>query len=316
MDTDPAVISVNPQTTSNSAPIISGTNNEPSAQLTLKVGDVVYHPATDSSGVWEQRIGSLPIGQYGMTLDAVDVAGNVSTQASATLNIIIAEEISDPNEPDRLSNAITLLKHRLGRYTNNPADLDGYILDELVAAQNRLENKTSLPWFLKTRVENIQTTPGQDRIVLPYDWIRIREDWERPVQLKYQGQWIRIGVYSYDQLWDNTSDTPGLPTSCAQDGMNIVLGPPPDAVYQVKLAYYKREYTLAEGKVVSNAWLKYAFDLIVAEAGFILANNYLKNQEAAAQFNAEIQRAEQDLRMTTIAQEVAAMESWELNNGR
>jgi hypothetical protein len=246
----------------------------------------------------------------------VDIAGNVSTQASATLNIEIPEEVSDPIEPDRLSNAITLLKRRLGRYTDNPNQLDDFILDELVAAQNRLENKTMLPWFLKTRVENIQTTPGQDRIVLPYNWLRLREDWERPVQLLYQGQWRRIGVYSYDQLWDNTSGVPDVPTSCAQDGRHIILGPPPRAVYQIKLAYYKREFTLVEGKVVSNAWLKYAFDLLVSEAGFILANNYLKNQEATAQFAAEVKRAEEDLRMTNIAYEVAAMESWELNNGR
>ncbi len=316
IDTEAAVITVNAQTTINSAPVITGTSSEQTAQLTLVVAGTTYHPVVSADGSWQQQIGSVGVGQWAMTLDAVDSAGYVSVQDTATLLIEVPEELSDPNEPDRLSQALLLLKRRLGRYTANPTELDDFILDELIAAQTRLENKAVLPWFLKARISNIQTTPGQEHIVLPYDWVRLREDWEKPVQLNYQGKWANLNVYSYEMLWENTSSESSVPTGCAQDGRTIVMGPPPNAVYQIKLAYYKREYTLKLQKVTSNAWLKYAFDLIVSEAGFILANNYLKNQEAAGQFAAEVKRADQDLRMTTIAYEVAAMESWELANGR
>lgn len=314
--TEASVITVDAQTTINSAPIITGTSSQQNVVLSVLVDGVTYNPAVDENGNWSQQIGSLAVGSYEIIANAVNISGLVSDETTAMLIIQLPEEVSDPNEPDRLTDAILLLKRRLGRYTDNPTGLDEYILPELVAAQNRLENKTALPWFMKTRIDTIQTTPGQERIVKPNNWVRIREDWEIPVQIKVDGQWRKLGVYSYEQFWDNTSDTPGVPTACAQDGQDIVLGPPPAAVYPVRLGYYKREYKLVLNKVTSNAWLKYAFDLIVSEAGFILANNYLKNQEAAAQFAAEIQRAESDLRMTTIAYETAAMESWELNHGR
>ena len=316
IDTEAAVLTVDAQTTINTAPEITGTSSEPSASHTLTVAGIDYQVAVRSDGTWRQQLGSLNAGSYTVRFNAVDLAGNVSTEATAILTIQLPEEVSDPNEPDRLTLAMTLLKRRLGRYTDNPSNLDEHILAELKAAQERLENKTALPWFLKARREGITTTPGVDKITLPLDFIRLREDWEYPVQLKYDGKWRRLGVYSYDQFWDNTSEEGDVPTSAAQDGPTIILGPTPTGLYPIRLGYYKKEFVLNPGKVVSNAWLKYAFDLIISEAGFILANNYLKNQEAAAQFQAEIVRAERDLRMTTIAYETAAMESWELNNDR
>jgi hypothetical protein len=315
--TEAPTVTVNSSSTINQTPLVTGTVQPFNAGLLVVVNGVDYHPiANATTGVWEQVVGTLNLGQYDVTVTATSTLLGLTSTVSGSLIISPETEVSDPNEPDRLSQAVLLLKRRLGRYTDNPTELDTFILDELKAAQNRLENKTSLPWFLKTRLSGLQTVVGEERIVIPYNWLRVREDWEKPVQILKDGLWRNLPVYSYEKLWENTTAVPDLPVGCAQDGGDIVLGPPPAESYPIKLGYFKREFVLVTGTVVSNGWLKYAFDLIISEAGFILANNYLKNAEAAGQFRAEIQRAEQDLRMTTIAYETAAMESWELNNGR
>lgn len=316
VDTVAAAITINDLETINTTPSVTGTCDEATATLTLVVNGVTYNPIPLNNGNWTQQLQATPIGQYTMTLNAVDVAGHASTEATATLTIKEDVQVSDPAEPDRLTNALTLLKRRLGRYTANPTELDDFLFDELKATQQRLESEATLPWFLQTRNSALQTTTNRAHVTLPYNWLRLREEWDLPVQLqKADGTWAALGVYSYDQLWENTSSTAGFPTAAAIDGLQLILGPKPDRVYQLQLAYYKKEPELTIGGIVSNAWLKYAFDLMVAETGLIVAQNYLGNTEAVQLFAAMAERARRSLEHTNVAVEVAAMESWELRNG-
>lgn len=317
IDTEAAVLTINDVNTINTAPIASGTCNEATASLTLVVNGVSYFPIVNpNTNAWAQQLETLTPGQYTMTLNATDVAGNASTEVTGTLTINSDQVVvPDPNEPDRLSNALDLVKRRLGRFTANPTQLDDFIFDELKATQDRLEGWPSLPWFCKVRASVFTTVAGDDYLLLPSTFLRLRDEWEKPVQVYHEGQWKSLDVLSYEQLWERTNGT-GVPQAAAHDGVKLALGPTPNAAYQMKLGYYTRQPILEVGVVTSNAWLKHAFDLMCAETGLILANNYLKNQEAVALFDAWARRARQALEQTNVAHEVAAMESWELNHGR
>ena len=84
------VVSVNPLTTVNTAPIVSGASGD-AVTLTLVVSDgttdATYNPAP-VDGAWTQQLSPLAVGDYTMTLTGQDAAGNPATQATATLRIV------------------------------------------------------------------------------------------------------------------------------------------------------------------------------------------------------------------------------------
>ena len=73
------------------------------------------------------------------------------------------------------SDAIKLIQRRLGFRK----DLATVIQEELIAAQTRLEAGITLPtggiflpWFLQTEINSIYTVIGEERILLPEDFIQ------------------------------------------------------------------------------------------------------------------------------------------------
>lgn len=85
-------ITVTPLTTTNTAPIVSGSAGDASS-LTLVVNGVTYNPVP-SGGVWSQQLPTLAINDYLMTLDGTDAQGNAAIQRQAFLKIV-----SDLNPP-------------------------------------------------------------------------------------------------------------------------------------------------------------------------------------------------------------------------
>lgn len=315
VDTEAAVITVNDQETSNPQPLVGGLCNEDNVTLTLTVGDDTYNPIP-SNGTWQQILTeSLDPGIYTLTIEGVDVAGFVSTPDTAVLTVNEPILPPGPNDVNYLAQALDLLKQRLGRYTAGTVEFDEHMLDEIQAAQLRLEDGPELPWFLKERRSTFQTAAGQEYVNITNDFIRLRDEHEIPVQIYHDGQWKQIHVYTYAQMWSNTSGT-GLPTAAAIDGPRLVLSPIPDKVYSLKLGYYSKEPLPQPGLVITNGWLEWAMDLLIAEAGVILAMNYLKNQEAAAMFEKQRVTAKKRLTEQNIAYEVGGVESWEITNGR
>ena len=80
------VISINSLTTLDTTPIVSGSAGD-ATSLTLVVDGVTYNP-TPSSGSWSQQLNTLALGDYTMTLNGEDAAGNAATQKTATLRIL------------------------------------------------------------------------------------------------------------------------------------------------------------------------------------------------------------------------------------
>ncbi|MDX1559723.1 MAG: Ig-like domain-containing protein [Marinobacter sp.] len=94
------VISVNGLTTTDTTPNFTGSAGD-AVSLTLDVEgvDVVYsqtYNITPSGGSWSQLSELLALGNYTLTLNGVDAAGNAATEQTATLSIVeeIIEEYS------------------------------------------------------------------------------------------------------------------------------------------------------------------------------------------------------------------------------
>ncbi len=81
------VISINPLTTLDTSPVVSGSAGD-SVSLTLVVTGVGTYTPTPSGGTWSQQLPTLALGNYTMTLNGEDAAGNTATQAQATLKIV------------------------------------------------------------------------------------------------------------------------------------------------------------------------------------------------------------------------------------
>jgi len=80
------VISINPLTTLDTSPIVSGSAGD-AVSLTLAVNGQTYNP-TPSGGSWNQQLPTLALGDYTMTLNGTDAAGNAAVEATGTLSVV------------------------------------------------------------------------------------------------------------------------------------------------------------------------------------------------------------------------------------
>ncbi|MBP53213.1 MAG: hypothetical protein Unbinned8699contig1000_56 [Prokaryotic dsDNA virus sp.] len=80
-------ISVNPLTTLDTSPIVSGSAGD-ATSLTLVVTGVGTYNPTPSGGSWSQQLPTLALGDYPMTLNGQDANGNAAVEASATLRVV------------------------------------------------------------------------------------------------------------------------------------------------------------------------------------------------------------------------------------
>lgn len=79
-------ISIYPLTTLDTSPIVSGSAGD-ATSLTLVVNGQTYTP-TPSGGAWSQQLPTLALGDYAMTLNGEDAAGNAAVEASGTLRVV------------------------------------------------------------------------------------------------------------------------------------------------------------------------------------------------------------------------------------
>lgn len=81
------VISVFSQTTTNTAPIVSGSAGD-AVSLTLVVTGVGTYNPTPLNGSWTQQLPTVALGEYAMTLNGTDAAGNPAVEATGTLSVV------------------------------------------------------------------------------------------------------------------------------------------------------------------------------------------------------------------------------------
>lgn len=174
---------------------------------------------------------------------------------------------------------------RMRRYLGFNPRLDTAILvDALKDAQQELENRPELPWFLITEVATISTTQGESRVALPADFIREYEQEALYIYDSSEGKWTPLEKRDADQLrkkFKDDSDSEDEPKFYALDGSYYRLYPVPDAVYTLKSVYYAQDTVLDSD--VENNWLKFAPNLMIGLAGMFVTKG-TRDQQAKMEF--------------------------------
>ncbi len=177
---------------------------------------------------------------------------------------------------------VALVKRRMARFGSSTS-LDADVVIELNQAQKRLELNPFLPWFLLSERSTISTVEAEARIIVPTDMIREYEEGTLWV-LDAQGGEHELTKNLWDELKnDSRFDGTGRPKRYATVGLYFRLRPIPDAIYTLRMIYYKAQSVIVQDGT-TNQWLTWGTDLLVAEAGFILATSYTQNDKSAKMF--------------------------------
>lgn len=202
------------------------------------------------------------------------------------------------------SEAITLMKRRLTRNTAATVELDTWIEDELVQAQQRLERLPTLPWFLLTEKSFITITKDEERIIIPANFLRENPDDDMQVFDTDADDWTELRKGTIDAMRIKFPDEAGgRPREYDYAGQYFRMRPIPNlTTYQLYMTYFRRDATFTVG--VENDWLKHFPDLLISEAGIPLAIG-LRNDAAKALFEGlrtiELKRLDDDM----VAREMA-----------
>lgn len=191
---------------------------------------------------------------------------------------------------------VSLIKGRLARW--NDTVLTNHIITELQMAQIRAEQKATLPWFLLTESSYTTTTAGEERIEVPADFLREAEEdalWLEDAE----GTWRELRKGDYSSLRPRYPES-GKPVTYALVGNYFRLFPVPDSAgYTAHMIYYAKDATLETN--VENKWLSHAPEILIADAGHIIASRYVRNDSAAMEFKADYARAYDELRVANQA---------------
>jgi hypothetical protein len=186
-------------------------------------------------------------------------------------------------------------------------DLNDSIDLEIRYAQTALENRGLLPWFLVQRRYLSATTADTERMSLPTGWLR--EYGENVFEvLGTDGYWYGLRKLDVDRLdIEYGNATEARPEAYAISANELVLAPIPDASYSIRIrAFYAGADELTSD--VTNAWLTYSPDHIIAAAGKRMAAGYLRDIDMATIFDGMLKDADAELLRRNVAMEEASAE--------
>lgn len=146
-------------------------------------------------------------------------------------------------------------------------------------AQVRLEAGPIRPWFLKEDRAYTTTTIDESRILLPSDFLEEDEDsalWYSPTDGTQDQEIVKDDVdfliknqATIAGLDEDDIPIPGIPKFYSISGPYFRLFPTPDAVYRIRMIYFKKDTVLDTN--IENNWMKYAPWLMIGEAGLPLS---------------------------------------------
>lgn len=188
--------------------------------------------------------------------------------------------------------ATASVKRRLGFWSGN----DSEIALELQDAQKRLEQGIVLPrggiflpWFLMSEVATAAMVDGEERVPIPSDFLGELEEgalWLYDPNADTDSQFKPLSKDDLDFLKSAEPGT-GSPLAYSQSGVYFRLKPTPDSDNatnkSLKLLYKRADSLLTDGTTENN-WLKYAHELMIGEAGKIIAQA-LRDQQAIGIFD-------------------------------
>lgn len=187
--------------------------------------------------------------------------------------------------------AVTRIQNTLGFRTDQTSNIQTALKD----AQVKLEQGAELPWFLLTEISTSTSTPDEERVSLPTDFLREYE--EDPLwYVDSAGAWHVLAKDDLETLRADYAGA-GAPIAYALDPKYFRLFPTPDDNYTLKFIYYATDTVLTTD--VENNWLKYFPYLMIGEAGRLFAPG-LRDAAAVKQFQ---QWALEGRREMTVANE-------------
>lgn len=185
-----------------------------------------------------------------------------------------------------IDDAVSEVAARLG----NRTDLNAKIKTQLGNVQEfTLERAPVLPWYLVTEDTWTTTSSGEERLLLPTDFLREFE----PSSLWYydstlDAPWNPLTKLDYEDIryaLGRTLTATGKPTHYSMEGKYFRLGPEPDGAYRIQMRYYKQD---ANARTLNgqdtNLWLTNSAELLLAMACVKMARQLRYRDEAQEQF--------------------------------
>jgi len=184
--------------------------------------------------------------------------------------------------------ARTLVAARLGFRTdlNDTIDLEL----QLVQAEELEDDNEFKPWFLFTDYTDATfvTTPGQDYVQLPEDFLLQIEDtflyFQEPEATGTEFPWspVRANLLAEVMAQDEVG---GVPSFVTVQGSRLYIRPTPQEVYTLRLFYYRADTALTGD--ITNLWLTHAVEWMISSTAAKIADAYLQDEATAQrQYNA------------------------------
>lgn len=163
-------------------------------------------------------------------------------------------------------------------------DLTTEIIDSLQDAQVRLEQGAELPWFLHTEMATINTVKGEERVPKPNDFLRELDEgslyYFDGAAVDDDDKYTPLTKEELEYLRNNLAGS-GVPKAYSLDGKYFRIFPTPDAIYSIKMIYFKKDVVLTSN--VENLWLEHIPFLLIGKAGGMIAPG-LRDKEAVDAF--------------------------------
>lgn len=183
----------------------------------------------------------------------------------------------------------------------NDTNLDAIIISKMGEAQNALEERAFLPWFLRTS-DTIQNVLTSNEILLTglTGFIRLQEEEELAVvdptvaaisePLKFLRRDDSFQLFISREL-GTASDAVTVPTHFyVADGFRVEFRPriPTTVQFSFRVAYYRSDPTVPAVNL-TTLWSRYAAQLLKAETGKLVAMR-LRDQTNLQRFSQDAAR--------------------------
>jgi len=197
--------------------------------------------------------------------------------------------------------AVARIKRRLSNRTDSA--LDTTIVDELQFAQEQMEHdlRLSPPWFLLEELSDASTTALEERLPLPSDFLQEYEQgtlWL--VDTALEDPFVDLPKGFYQGLKHKYPGT-GQPKAYSLDGKYFRLHPTPDAVYTMRMLYYKKDAVLDTD--IENEWLQEAPGVLWGRAGLGMAE-MLHDDRATTYFATHYREAREGLAKAMVTRSI------------
>lgn len=165
------------------------------------------------------------------------------------------------------------------------SDLDNEIVDALKEAQRKREVGLTPPWFLLKEDQPLSIVSLNPNVTIPVDFWRTGEG--EKIKLTVPGETKPTFIPRYDLdkaialFGDVGNGVPGKAYVLRTSTLRFF--PTPDTSYTATWSYYQHDQILSTN--IENLWLKYAPDLLIGDAGSIIAAD-LRDKDAVSIFNA------------------------------